>query len=38
MLQKSKAFSGFSVQDLQKAKEFYGQTLGLKISEFRMAC
>ena len=33
MLQKSKAFSGFSVQDLQKAKEFYGQTLGLKISE-----
>ncbi len=33
MLQKSKAFSGFSVNDLQKAKEFYGQTLGLKISE-----
>jgi catechol 2,3-dioxygenase-like lactoylglutathione lyase family enzyme len=33
MLQKSKAFSGFSVQDIQKAKEFYGQTLGLKISE-----
>ena len=33
MLQKSKAFSGFSVKDIQKAKEFYGQTLGLKISE-----
>jgi catechol 2,3-dioxygenase-like lactoylglutathione lyase family enzyme len=33
MLEKSKAFSGFSVNDLQKARQFYGQTLGLKISE-----
>ena len=28
-----KAFSGFSVNDIQKAKEFYGQTLGLEVSE-----
>jgi len=25
------AFSGFSVNDLAKAKEFYGETLGLKV-------
>jgi predicted enzyme related to lactoylglutathione lyase len=28
----TKAFSGFSVNDMQKAKEFYGQTLGLDMS------
>ena len=28
-----KAFSGFSVDDTAKAKEFYGQTLGLEVSE-----
>ena len=33
MLGDSKAFSGFSVDDIQKAKEFCGQTLGLKVSE-----
>ncbi|MGH2392946.1 MAG: VOC family protein [Gemmatimonadota bacterium] len=33
MLTDSHAFSGFSVDDLQKAKEFYGQTLGLEVSE-----
>jgi predicted enzyme related to lactoylglutathione lyase len=33
MLNKSKAFSGFSVNDLGAAKEFYGKTLGLKVSE-----
>jgi predicted enzyme related to lactoylglutathione lyase len=27
------AFSGFSVDDLSKAKAFYGQTLGLEVSE-----
>ena len=27
------AFSSFSVNDLEKAKQFYGQTLGLEISE-----
>ena len=33
MLKDSKAYSGFSVNDIQTAKEFYGRTLGLKISE-----
>jgi catechol 2,3-dioxygenase-like lactoylglutathione lyase family enzyme len=33
MLRDSKAFSGFSVDDIQKAKEFYGRTLGLGVSE-----
>ena len=33
MLGQSQAFSGFSVNDVPKAKEFYGQTLGLKVSE-----
>jgi predicted enzyme related to lactoylglutathione lyase len=33
MLRDSNAFSGFAVGDIEKAKEFYGQTLGLKISE-----
>ena len=33
MLQDSKAFSGFAVPDMEKAKEFYGKTLGLKVSE-----
>jgi catechol 2,3-dioxygenase-like lactoylglutathione lyase family enzyme len=32
MLADSKAFSGFAVDDLQKAREFYGETLGLKTS------
>jgi catechol 2,3-dioxygenase-like lactoylglutathione lyase family enzyme len=33
MFKDTKAFSGFSVNDLQKAREFYGQTLGLDVSE-----
>ena len=33
MLKDSKAFSGFAVPDVEKAKEFYGKTLGLKVSE-----
>src|SRR2546425_8651313 len=32
MLNKSKALSSFSVDNIQKAKEFYGKTLGLEIS------
>lgn len=32
MLESNKAFSSFSVNDLQKAKEFYAETLGLKVS------
>jgi catechol 2,3-dioxygenase-like lactoylglutathione lyase family enzyme len=33
MLDPSKAYSGFAVTDLEKAKEFYGDTLGLDIGE-----
>ena len=33
MFENTKAFSGFSVDDVPKAKEFYGETLGLKVSE-----
>ena len=29
----SKVFSGFSVNDLQKAKEFYSKTLSFDVSE-----
>jgi catechol 2,3-dioxygenase-like lactoylglutathione lyase family enzyme len=31
MLANSKAFSGFAVDDLHKAQQFYGDTLGLNI-------
>jgi catechol 2,3-dioxygenase-like lactoylglutathione lyase family enzyme len=31
MLSSSKAYSGFAVDDIDKAKEFYGDTLGLKV-------
>ena len=33
MFENSKGYSGFSVDDVDKAKEFYGQTLGLDVSE-----
>ncbi len=33
MLEASKAFSGFSADEIGKAKQFYGKTLGLKVSE-----
>ncbi len=33
MLTDSKAFSGFAVPDIAAAREFYGDTLGLKTSE-----
>jgi predicted enzyme related to lactoylglutathione lyase len=33
MLENSKAFSGFAVSDLEVAKKFYGETLGLGVSE-----
>jgi catechol 2,3-dioxygenase-like lactoylglutathione lyase family enzyme len=32
MFANSKAFSGFAVDDLQQARAFYGETLGLKTS------
>ena len=31
MLENTKPFSSFSVNDLQKAKDFYGKTLGLEV-------
>lgn len=36
MLRKSKAFSGFSADNLEKAKEFYGNTLGLDVRDGSM--
>ncbi|MFD9728945.1 VOC family protein [Streptomyces sp. NPDC059072] len=33
MFEDTKAFSGFSVDDLGRAKEFYGGTLGLRVTE-----
>ena len=33
MLGSSKAFSGFAVPDIAEAKRFYGETLGLEVSE-----
>ena len=33
MLGNTKAFSAFSVNDLDAAKRFYGETLGVKVSE-----
>jgi catechol 2,3-dioxygenase-like lactoylglutathione lyase family enzyme len=33
MFENTKAFIGFAVDDVQRAKEFYGETLGLNTSE-----
>ena len=33
MLEQSKAFSGFSVDDIAEAKRFYGDALGLSVTE-----
>ena len=33
MFANTKAYSGFAVDDVQKAREFYGETLGVKTSE-----
>jgi catechol 2,3-dioxygenase-like lactoylglutathione lyase family enzyme len=33
MFESTEAFSGFAVDDLQKAREFYEGTLGLRVSE-----
>ncbi len=32
MLNPNKAFSSYSVNDIQKAKEFYGKTLGIEVA------
>ena len=36
MIDTGKAFSGFSVNDISKAKEFYSKTLGMKVKEGEM--
>jgi predicted enzyme related to lactoylglutathione lyase len=33
MFESIKAFSGFAVDDIEAAKRFYGETLGLKVTE-----
>src|SRR5688572_2328540 len=33
MFEKTKAYSGFSVDDIPRAKQFYGETLGLEVSD-----
>jgi predicted enzyme related to lactoylglutathione lyase len=33
MFKNTRAFSSFAVDDIQKAKKFYGQTVGLEVSE-----
>jgi catechol 2,3-dioxygenase-like lactoylglutathione lyase family enzyme len=33
MFTNTKAFSGFAVDDIDAAREFYGETLGLEVSE-----
>jgi catechol 2,3-dioxygenase-like lactoylglutathione lyase family enzyme len=33
MFEHTKAYSGFAVDDLGKARQFYGETLGIKTSE-----
>ncbi|HEY2041180.1 MAG TPA: VOC family protein [Jatrophihabitans sp.] len=33
MFENTRAFSGFSVDDIAKAKQFYGDTLGIDVSE-----
>jgi catechol 2,3-dioxygenase-like lactoylglutathione lyase family enzyme len=33
MFENTKAFSGFAVDDVDKAREFYSETLGLEVSE-----
>jgi len=35
MLKGSKAFTSFSVNDINKAKDFYGKTLGLDVEEVK---
>ena len=33
MFSKTKAFSGFAVDDIESAKKFYGEVLGINVSE-----
>lgn len=36
MFKNTKAFSSFSVNDLEKAKQFYGETLGIEVATLSM--
>jgi predicted enzyme related to lactoylglutathione lyase len=36
MFKHTKAFSGFSINDMQNAKEFYGEILGIEVTEEMM--
>jgi catechol 2,3-dioxygenase-like lactoylglutathione lyase family enzyme len=36
MLDASKAYSGFAVDDIGQAKQFYGETLGLEVKELEV--
>jgi catechol 2,3-dioxygenase-like lactoylglutathione lyase family enzyme len=36
MFRKTRAFNSFSVDNIKKAKEFYGETLGLKVTDGAM--
>ena len=36
MFESTQAFSGFAVKDLEEARRFYGDTLGMKVSEGEM--
>ena len=38
MLANSKAFSGFAVDDLEQARRFYSDVLGLKTSREETTC
>jgi len=33
MFRNTRAFSGFAVRDVEEAKRFYGETLGLEVTE-----
>ena len=38
MFKDTKAFSGFAVDDLEAARAFYGDTLGIETDRARWAC
>ena len=38
MFKDTKAFSGFAVDDLDAARTFYGDTLGIEITEDEWVC
>ncbi len=36
MFKHNEAFSGFSVDDIEKARQFYGKTLGMEVTDGQM--